>query len=414
MANQQAPDTKTTRTSNATSTGRDQPLCADGMAPSREKEAVACVCAEAAEASAAAKTPHDRHSPAKVEPDSEVRHRSAVVGESGHGVNVNIAAEADVSVGLQLDTNAEADIGAGGASIPISPPSSPAHVGMKHGMPSEAEKEQLAKALDTDAESNLPVQIATKVGEGEVRSPSGGGGPAPAAPAQVPSTPLPRTALSAAMEVAAASGGTGESGQEPPAPAAFATPTATPTEEGSEMLTVATVAGERLPPPPVRLGRGRKLCPNCHALTKSAVKQCRECHHVFSPASSRLRPPPRAEPTENEDVTITSRRRLRPSQRLMEYDCEAAGPSSPVSFGTVGAGSTAIRRPLAANAANGGGGGVNLISAGGGGRPAAAGGAGGMTKKSTSAGAGGEGAKSAADSMPTPPKRSHKRKVRIP
>ena len=70
---------------------------------------------------------------------------------------------------------------------------------------------------------------------------------------------------------------------------------------------------------PLRLGRGRKQCPNCKATTKSAVKQCRECNYIFTPASSRLRAPPR-EPKENAHEPMPARRRLRPSQRLIEYE----------------------------------------------------------------------------------------------
>lgn len=200
-------------------------------------------------------------------------------------------------------------------------------------------------------------------------------------------------------------------------------------DTGGRDKTVATAAAvdpavvwsdKKVTPPnpvPVRLGRGRKLCPNCHALTKSAVKQCRECKHFFSPASSRLRAPPR-EPKENEEVSIPARRRLRPSQRLIEYELYEASSASAASAvaaaaaaGGDGRSQTAARRPLGASST---GGGVNqrVTSGGGGGRAATAGNGGMAAKNLASSSCEAGGARPAADGTLQPPKRSHKRKVR--
>ena len=68
---------------------------------------------------------------------------------------------------------------------------------------------------------------------------------------------------------------------------------------------------------PLRLGRGRKQCPNCKTTTKSAVKQCRECRHIFTSASSCSRAP-LCEINGNSHEPIPARRKVRPSQRLID------------------------------------------------------------------------------------------------
>lgn len=155
-------------------------------------------------------------------------------------------------------------------------------------------------------------------------------------------------------------------------------------------------AGAGMPSAPLRLGRGRKQCPSCKATTKSAVKQCRECKHIFCPASSRLRAPPR-EPKENADEPMPARRRLRPSQRLIEYELyEGSGADE-------GNRSSTARRP--SNIVNGGGNANQSVdSSASGGQPAASYVE--VSKKSASSGGVGRPA--------NPPKRSHKRKVRLP
>lgn len=459
MAKQQASDTAH---HNPTLTGREQmPLWMDGV-PETGRERRDRAIGDAAESStgvARAEEPElsaelsevrSRHSssPVKVEPDpEEARHPSAVVATAGGSreTNGNMATEeeeANITVGPSVDTkisNKDSSNrsgsrgGSGGAAIPVSPPSSPAYVATQHMPVPEAMKEARGAGAETvgaeEAKEDVSVLLVSNVTKAEVESSSGVGKPvAPTKPIGVPATaippsagvPSPAAATTVNTVVAATdAGSTGDSSKQTQASAIAAPDTTT------------------RPPPPVKLGRGRKLCPNCHALTKSAVKQCRECNHIFSPACSRLRPAPRADPKEIEDLTVTSRRRLRPSQRLIEYECEAVGPSSLAPTGasggapgavvatvaTVAASSeagkgpglgTATRRPLATNIMNAGGGGANLIAAsgvGGGGKPAAAGGAGGMTKKSLAAGTGGSGAKSAGDGAAAPPKRSHKRKV---
>lgn len=321
----------------------------------------------------------------------------------------------------------------GGDAVPVSPPSSPAYVDTRH----EPSADGMKEMARTGSESE-PLDVKDEVG-----SPSGGGGPAPTTPpTEVLSTPSPSPAepsAAAAATVASPTAvvATDAAGLKSDESIRDLSTTANSDSvvgivDGEPKTTSASVptAAVPRPPPPIKLGRGRKLCPNCHALTKSAVKQCRECNHVFSPASSRLRPSSRTAPKVVEEVTISSRRRLRPSQRLIEYECEAVGPSSSssaagsaggaaqVAGDTDGAAAAAtVAEPqllLPTNAANGGGGGANLIAAsggGGGGRPAAVSGAGGMTKTSTPTGPGGSGAKSARDSAGAPPKRSHKRKV---
>lgn len=341
-----------------------------------------------------------RRRTALVEPDSteeQARHFSPVVTaltvhvetederETNSGVH---ATGGGVSVGINL--------GGGGAAIPASPPSSPAYV--------TTAPERVAVGPKAAAEAEAKTKGC------EVSSPSGGGGPAPTALIDLPATPL----LPAALLTGAATMKKAEEGEKNSA-----------TGAGAGAIVVHQLQPPR--PPPVRLGRGRKLCPNCNALTKSAVKQCRECHHFFSPASSRLRPPPRVEPKENENVAMPTRRRVRPSQRLVEYECESMGPSGGGAGGggagaaqeagrLVGGGVTGTtRRPLATSPPSNGGGGTNHIatSGGGGGRPAASDG-GRMAKKSASTTGGGSGtggAVSAPVATTPTPKRSHKRKV---
>ncbi|CAM9538590.1 unnamed protein product [Scytosiphon promiscuus] len=180
---------------------------------------------------------------------------------------------------------------ASGAEIPMSPPSSPTHVATV----ATASQDERAGGSSTVVPGPQPGATETSAGaEGE---------PAPHPP------------------------GSGGTTTKPPGGAAGA---------GGDAPAVAP------PVVPVRLGRGRKLCPSCKALTKSAVKQCRECKHVFNPASSRLRAQQQhLQPKENE-VPALPRRRHRPSQRLLE-SLVVASPSS------------SARRPLAASNTAGGG-----------------------------------------------------------
>ncbi|CAM9640750.1 unnamed protein product [Pylaiella littoralis] len=245
----------------------------------------------------------------------------------------------------------EAAAGGGGnrAAIPMSPPSSPTHVAVA------PVQEQVAAA---------PATAATPM-EAEVPPvPS----PAPAIPAVTASVAAVRAPISADTPAAAA-----------PAPA------------------------------PVRLGRGRKLCPNCKALTKSAVKQCRACKHVFSPASARLRAQSR-EPKENEEVPVLPRRRTRPSQRLLESLVESAQPPP--------SSAAPARRPLAASSSGGGANQhVDPGAGGGGGRPVVGDGVAIKMACSGSGGGGGGGSvrqKQEHEQQQQPPKRSHKRKVPLP
>ncbi|CAM9332361.1 unnamed protein product [Choristocarpus tenellus] len=73
-------------------------------------------------------------------------------------------------------------------------------------------------------------------------------------------------------------------------------------------------------PAPEKLGRGRKRCPNCRALVKSAVKQCSTCNFQFrsSIAAARMRYSPRADAPQDENL-ITERRHTKPSMRLQEH-----------------------------------------------------------------------------------------------
>lgn len=320
-----------------------------------------------------------RARPTTVEPESSDRHLSATVVHTAAAADDNDDGEV-LPAALPL---------VAGAAIPVSPPSSPTHVTSQHDVAAVAEAGARAAGEVVPRTDNAVAEVK--------QSPSGGGVTAAAPGVKIPPPSLPAPALardSGAEEIKEGDGAepaTGSGGGVSPASAA--TPVA----------------------PPVRLGRGRKLCPNCNALTKSAVKQCRECKHFFSPASSRLRPPTR-EPKENDEDAIPARRRLRPSQRLIEYELYEAG-SHPSGGGEADSSSRSARRPLANfSPANTGGGGNHRMVAGGGGggRPAAAD-AGGVTKKSVAAGGGGGGgARSATDGTAPaqPPKRSHKRKVR--
>lgn len=313
-----------------------------------------------------------RARPTTVEPESSDRHLSAMVVTTTGDTAAAAADGAVLPAALPL---------VAGAAIPVSPPSSPTHVTSQHGV-------ALARA-------RIPGEMVPSTNNAIVeakQSPSGGGGPAALAGVEIPPSSLPAPALARAS-VAEGKEGDGGAGSA--------------TGSGIGPSSAAT------PVPPVRLGRGRKLCPNCHALTKSAVKQCRECKHFFSPASSRLRPPAR-EPKENDEDTIPARRRLRPSQRLIEYELYEAG-SQATGGGDVDSTSRSARRPLANySPANTAGGGANhhvVSGGGGGGRPAAAD-AGAVPKKSVVAGGGGGGgARSMTDVTGQAPKRSHKRKV---
>lgn len=309
-----------------------------------------------------------RARPTTVEPESSDRHLSTMVVTSGHPAAA--AADGEVLPAALLVVS--------GAAIPVSPPSSPTHVASQHDVASARARVPGEVVPSTD---NAIVEVK--------QSPSGGEGPAALAGVEIPPSSLPAPALTRAS-VAESKEGDG----------------------GAESATGSGISPSAATPvPPVRLGRGRKLCPNCHALTKSAVKQCRECKHFFSPASSRLRPPAR-EPKENDEDTIPARRRLRPSQRLIEYELYEAG-SQATGGGDVDSSSRSARRPLANySPANTAGGGANhhvLSGGGGGGRPAEAD-AGAVTKKSVVAGGAG-GARSVTDGSAHAPKRSHKRKV---
>lgn len=275
----------------------------------------------------------------------------------------------DAAVGVSVWEGVGGKSG-GGDAIPVSP-ASPGH----EAAPTDPTESQ--------AVGNVGAGCAGDLGKA-VQSPASGGVPATSAGTDKSKTPPPSSGMLAETPAGVIRG---------------VAATGTGVTEGSVVVPRSATTGH------VRLGRGRKLCPKCGALTKSAVKQCRECDHVFSPASSRSRAVPRL-PKENEDV-ITSRRRSRPSQRLMEYACDRYG-SSAASGSTVTQSGLGTRRPLAASTPANGGGGANHIAASGagGGRPAAA--DDGMKKLTPNPD---ERSVKGTVEGPVPPKRTPKRKV---
>lgn len=369
---------------------------------------------------AAAATAATRARPATVEPDShhreERRHTPAVAVTTASAAAAPATATAGPSTrGGTVAASALLPYDGRGSAVPVSPPSSPTHAtGQRQtaGGPSAAAGAGAATVAGAAGAGGV---VAFEESARVHQSPSGGGGPAtPAAAVNMPPADLPPPALSATPtptpaaaraelgvrsgETAVVTAGVGAGS----GPAALPPSPLLPT--GSSPVPAAPAA----PVPQLRLGRGRKLCPNCNALTKSAVKQCRECQHFFSPASSRLRPPPR-EPKENEEAPMPPRRRLRPSQRLIEYELSEASPAALAREAADGGGcgrslSASARRPLASTTAGGGGANQRVASGGGGGRPAAADCAAG--KKPLPLGGGNEGRGAV-----QPPKRSHKRKV---
>ncbi|CAB1116148.1 unnamed protein product [Ectocarpus sp. CCAP 1310/34] len=277
-----------------------------------------------------------------VEPDSQDDQQHQQRYNSKQHAMVLVAD--DLAASAEVKREAGGGGGGSGAAIPISPPSSPTHVAPTR-LPAAAEAQEVVAAV---VEAPKPETAA-----------------AAAAAQALPSPPAPGLPASAVAE--GVGGPVSSSG--PPAAAV-----------------------------PVRLGRGRKLCPSCKALTKSAVKQCRLCHHVFNPVS-RMRAQHR-EPKENEDAPVLPRRRHRPSQRLLESRVvsAAAGPQEAAPTGGEAAVGRAAsgRRPLAAFM---GGGDTNQRVASGAmaATPVA-------TNKTGAVSASGEQA----------PKRSHKRKVPLP
>lgn len=367
--------------------GDDAIICHQHQQPTPREDAAGLVvisglAVQAAEAAAAAAAAAPREGPAKVEPDSLHRlERHSMPATTSSNTPSHGADDADVTAADEgAVVTPFGEEGGGGAAVPVSPPSSPAHVVTQ------------PDALETPGALTTPrvvVPVTTVAEEKELEAsskasleiqqfPSGSGGLA----SQAGVVKIPSTA---------------------------------------SLPSILSVNSKK--PVPIRLGRGRKLCPNCNALTKSAVKQCRECHHFFSPASSRLRPPP-AEPKENEELPIPPRRKLRPSQRLIEYELyEAASSSAGAAVKESNDGRPVARRPLGASNTSGG---TNhdVVSSGGGGRPAPADGLGAAKKMAavSSGRSSGGGPKSVVDGggMPPqqqqqqlqPPKRSHKRKVR--
>ena len=232
--------------------------------------------------------------------------------------HLTVVTDTDAATAMPPTTDADAG-GGGGAAIPMSPPSSPTHVVAAHS------QDQLVVAA-----------------------------PAPNATTKSVDTDLP--------------------------PVVAPSPTSTaPPQQVTVADDAASPPAEAAPAAPIRLGRGRKLCPNCKALTKSAVKQCRECGHIFNPVSQRLRAQHR-EPKENEEVPILPRRRHRPSQRLLESLVEPEEPSSSHAATTTAAAagesdggqapSALTRRPLGSASNSGGDGNQRVVStppAGGGG-----------------------------------------------
>ena len=297
-----------------------------------------------------------RAPPTKVEPDLQERHPSAMVVAAGSTPSGAVAHGKGKGVTAAVTLPA----------VPVSPPSSPTHVStqqMVARMASAGAPAAATAAAPVAGARSGEKSVVNQQSTVELQESPGGSGGAPTTPAAV-EIPL----LSAISD--------GKESVESNAAVAIAGPTA-----------------------PARLGRGRKRCPNCKATTKSAVKQCRECNHVFSPASSRLRAPSQ-EPKENEDEQMPARRRLRPSQRLIEYELyetsTAAGDESN------GPPMRSTRRPLGASSA-GGDANQRVDSSVSGGRPAMANNAASKTLASTGG----------AEVPAQLPKRSHKRKVSL-
>ncbi|CAM9119346.1 unnamed protein product [Ectocarpus sp. 12 AP-2014] len=285
-----------------------------------------------------------------VEPDSQDDQQQQQILSSKQHAMVFVADDPAASAEEEKREAAAFAAAAGsGAAIPMSPPSSPTHVAPTR-LSAAAEAQEVVAAV---VEAPKPETAAA----------------AAAAAQEVQSPPAPGLPASAVVE----GGGGPVSSSGPPAAAAAAAV-------------------------PVRLGRGRKLCPSCKALTKSAVKQCRLCHHVFNPVS-RMRAQHR-QPKENEDAPVLPRRRHRPSQRLLESRVVSAATNPQVAApaggeGAVG-GAASARRPLAAF--NGGGDTNQRVASGAMAATTVA------TKRTGAVSASGEQA----------PKRSHKRKVPLP
>lgn len=308
-----------------------------------------------------------RARPTRVEPDSQEEHVSTMV----------VAPLNSSSSGATKYGNAKGVTTAMALpAVPVSPPSSPLQVSVQ----------QEAAMNDPELEPSVASMEKT------VASPEA----APPIAKAEPESNLKTEANQSAVKVQQSPVG----GGAPAAPSAVKIPPLSAMSDGGKDLVESSAkasASAGTTSAPLRLGRGRKQCPSCKATTKSAVKQCRECKHVFSPASSRLRAPPR-EPKGDDDEPIPARRRLRPSQRLIEYELyEGSGSGA-----DEGNRLSTTRRP--SHASNGGGTANRSVdSSASGGRPAVS--CGDVSKKLASSGG--------VDGPAPPPKRSHKRKVRL-